>query len=496
MKKNALLIFVLCLFLLAQTVCTPVFATETGSTETTPSESLPAVTIPTVAFGTASVRNGCRTIDGQMPLAGSGRMTTSCLSAFIYERNTDTVIYAFNPDTEVYPGSLAQIMTALIVIEKCTMTETVTVSSRNISRLPAGSRHVDLKEGEELSVQDLLYCMMMQSANDAAIALAEHVAGSIDEFVVLMNERAKEIGCTSTNFVNVHGLDDAAQHTTARDMAKITLAAVENPVFMEIFSSISYEVPETNKSEKRDLDPLNYLLQNTIVTKFIHNKVTGGKPTYSSTAGASIAITAKEKDEGGMDLILVVMGATRVFAENGYTATTYGNFEEVSDLLDYTLRDFRVCQLLYDGQALEQFTVANGTNSVVGMTHTTMDAVLPKTSSLNTLQLKYNVRGGGLTAPIARDQLIATLQLWYQNSCVAETELYSMSSVKQVDKSGVDIQSATRDDSNFADILSFLGTVILVILVPVTIYLVINNIRRSIAMRRRRRRRRSRRRSR
>ena len=126
-----------------------------------------------------------------------------------------------------------------------------------------------------------------------------------------------------------------------------------------------------------------------------------------------------------------------------------------------------------------------------------MDAVLPAEAKLDNLILKYSVANGGLAAPIQSDQQIATMQIWYRTSCIAETELYAMSAVRSAEDSKLDIQSkATRDDSNMSDILSFLGVVCLVIFVPLAIYLFVNNLRRTIARNRRRRRRKSRRRSR
>ena len=146
---------------------------------------------------------------------------------------------------------------------------------------------------------------------------------------------------------------------------------------------------------------------------------------------------------------------------------------------------------------MTQFPVAGGENQVVAQTHTSMDAILPINAKLDNLILKYTVEDGGLTAPIENDERIANLQVWYRNSCVAEADLYAMSSVRSLTGLDLDIQgAASRDDSNFKQFLTFVGIVCLVIMIPLAIYLIVNNARRVLARKRRRRRKQQRRRSR
>jgi len=234
MKKIKSLSLLLSLILALQCLAVPASAIE--GLETVP-VSVPEVTGATeemttpaqIPFGKVSVLQGCRTIDGLVPLAGSDRMLDTAQAVFCYEVNTGTVIYSYNPDMKLAPGSLAKVVTALVAIEQCDdLDEMVTVSSRNISRLPAGSLHVDLKEQEKITMRDLLYCMVLYNANDAAIAIAEHISGNMQGFLVLMNDRVKQLGCVNTEFANVHGLDNAVQYTTARDMTKIMIEASKN----------------------------------------------------------------------------------------------------------------------------------------------------------------------------------------------------------------------------------------------------------------------------
>lgn len=497
MKKLSCLFLALCL-LLSQLLCIPVFADETEpeTTETAPSvEEYVPEAVPTVPFGMASITNGCRTMEAQVPLGGSDRMLDSAQAAFVYELNTGTLLYSYNPDNVMSPGALTKMLTAIVALENSSLDEEVTVSTASHSTLPAGARNSKLKNGEILTMEDLLYCLIVDMSNDAALAIAEHISGSESEFVKLMNEKAAELGCTNTVFTNCHGIDAAGQFSTARDLTRIVQYSIRNAKFAEIFGTTDYEVAPTNKTEKkRELTTLNYLMQQINVTKYIDDRVTGGVATYTTSSGASLACTAEDKS--GLSLIIVVLGCERVFNTERGTVESYGNFEEVWDLLAFGFENYKVCRLFHNGQSMSQFTVANGENHVVGQTTTDMDAVLPIKAKLDTLNLRYSVVGGGLKAPIAEGQKISTLQIWYRTSCIAEAELFAMSAVQSVDDSRLEVQSATRDDSNLKDILGFLGIVLLIILVPFAIYVIVNRIRYAIARNRRRRRRRSRRRSR
>ena len=251
MKKIKYLSLLLCLTVLLQCIFVPAFATEIQDATETPTQTVETVdpaTEPTEApFGTVSIQSGCRTIEGQVPLAGSERKLETAQAAFLYEMNTGTVIYAYNPDMKLAPGSLVKIVTAIVVLENCELDEVVTVASGIKSRLPASTLDMDLTSEEEMSVNDLLHGLLLISANDAAVALAEYVAGTRQAFVTMINIWVKKIGCTNTEFGSVHGVDGGASHTTARDMAKIIQEAVKNETFKEIFGTTpqKYRVQNT-----------------------------------------------------------------------------------------------------------------------------------------------------------------------------------------------------------------------------------------------------------
>lgn len=499
MKKLSAVSLLLCLALLVQ-LFIPVYAAEPEETEETVPETLPSAageTAPAAEFGTATVLSGCRTINAQIPLDGSDRILDTAVSAFVFERNTGTVVYAYNPDQELQPGTFAKLVAAIVAIENGDLDAKVTVNSLSYQSLPARAITADpyLMEGEELTLENLVYLMVLTWANDAAVTVAEHVGGTQENFVRMMNEWVLRAGCTNTNFSDCHGLGSTNQKTTARDMARIIEEATKNSTFRELFGANNYTVPATNKCEDpRELKALNYLKEETYKPDLVFKGVTGGIAHYSAASGASLVCTAEKNN---MSYTVVVMGCERTYEDNGWRVVTYGNYEEAWVLLERAFDNFKLCRLLHDGQSVKQFDVVDGENDVVAQSHTSMDAILPINAKLDNLIMKYSLQGGNLKAPIKADQIIGNMQIWYGRSCIAETELYAMSSVRSTEKSELDIRStASRDDSNLSGFLSFIGIVCLVILVPFVVYLVINNIRRMIARNRRRRRRASRRRSR
>ena len=492
MKK--LTCFFLCLLLTAQLLAVPASATETP----TAAPAQPSVQISsdaTLEYGLNTILNGCRTLDGQIPLGSDARMLKSAISAFAYERTTGTVVYAYNPDMKMQPGTLTKIVTAIVAIENGNLDDEVTVSSQNYKYIPGGARNANLKEGEVLTLRDLLYCMFLEWANDAAVTISEHIAPSQEEFVKMMNAWVARAGCQSTKFSDCHGLGSEDMYTTARDMARIVQEAMKDADFRELFCATSYTVPETNRSDERKLKGLNYLTEQTILPKYNYDGATGGLTHYSEASGASIVCTAEKKD---MSYTIVVMGCERIKnPDKSWIVEYYGNYEEAWDLMDYVFNNFKICRLLHEGQSMTQFPVVDGENHVVAQTHASKDAILPANAKLDNLILKYSVEDGGLTAPIKKDEKIANLQIWYRTSCVAEADLYAMSSVRSLTDLDMEIQgAASRDDTNLSQFLGFIGIVCLVILVPLAIYLVVNNARRMMARNRRRRRKQQRRRSR
>ena len=499
MKKNKFLSVVLCLSFFLQCLLIPVSATGVEQTvpldDTLTAESLPVpMETEDPAFGMVSIQKGCRTINGMSPLAGSDPRLATAQSVFLYEANTDTVVYAYNPDTKVHPGTLAKILLSMIVLENCELDEKVTVTEGIQSYIPAGSGNIQLKSNEVMKVVDLLHAVIMQNANDAAVALAHHVAGTTGEFLQLMNNRAKQLGCTNTEFGNISGLYTAQSYSTGRDIAKILREAIKNPDFKDIMKAQTYTIPATEMMEERSFNTQNYFIYDRDLQDFFDDRVTGGMQTYHADTGASIAVTAESK---GMNYIAVVLGAVRTFAENGWMPLIYGNFNEMSELLEFGFSQFKVNRIIYDGMSLNQFVVNGAESYVVGEARVDIDSVVPNSAQMNNLQMNYKIVDGGLRAPIQEGQLIATLEVQYRSSVLAEAEVYAVSAVKSIDNTGVTIRStAVRSDSDTSGVLSVIGTICIIILGLAAAYLGFNSYMRSKMRAQRKKRRAARRRSR
>lgn len=500
MKKRNFISLALCLILVLDLARLP--AQATGMLETIPQNVMEEPVEPVASqnkkfpFGTVCINSGCRTIEAMIPLGTTERILATAQAVMLYETNTNTMIYSYNPDLKLAPGSLAKIVCALVAIEQTDdLDEYVTVSSRNISKLPPGSLHVDLKEQEKVTMRDLLYCLVLHNANDAAIAIAEHISGNMQGFLVLMNDRVQQIGCTRTEFANVHGLDNVVHYTTARDMTKIMIEASKNETFCEIFGTAKHTVPETNRSEKRPLTTTNYMIDESIVPQFYTNRVKYGLAHYYESSGASLALVAEDTKKK-MNVVAVIIGAQRVFQKDGWRVESYGNFNEMLDLLEYGFNNFKVNRLVYDGQAFNQFSVIGGESEVVGQPHIDIDTVLPIKCQMDNLEKRYTVEGGSLSAPIKKDDKISTVEVWYRNSCVTEFELFAMGDVKSSEKTGVTIHNQeTKEKQKSEKAMSIFAVICFVVLGSAGGYIAVNVIRRKRAEARRRRRRASRRRS-
>ena len=228
----------------------------------------------------------------------------TCNACMLIDASTGTVIYANeNVSTQIAPASTTKILTAIVVLERCNLTDMVTVGEEiNVIGSKTG-----LIEGETISVKDLLYGMMLKSGNDAAVALAFHVAGSMEEFAKIMNEKAAEIGMANSNFVNAAGLDNEDHYVTVEDMAKLALYAMKNETLREIAGTASYTLAETNMHSQTIIFNTNKLLckEDGDTSNFTYTYATGFKTGSTLKAGGCVVATAA-KD--GMELLALVYG--------------------------------------------------------------------------------------------------------------------------------------------------------------------------------------------
>lgn len=293
-------------------------------------------------------------------------------SAIVMEQETGTILYSKNMDEEHFPASITKIMTALIVLENCDLDETVKFSADAVYGTELGSSSIARDVDEEMTVEQTLYGMMLESANECAYALGEHVAGDIPSFVKMMNDKAKELGCTHTHFNNTNGLPDDTHYTSAHDMALIARAAYSIPKFAEIVGTKNYSIPPTNKHP--DPTPLNnhhQMLHYYKTNKYLYDYCLGGKTGYTVVAGATLVTYAK-KD--GMTLICVVM-----------KDTTSDQYYDTTNLFEYCFDNFSTVHVADFASISEDNTDITGIlseNSELIQVDKDGLIVIPKTASV------------------------------------------------------------------------------------------------------------------
>lgn len=235
-------------------------------------------------------------------------MNTTSPSAIVMEMSTGTVLYEKNSTEKHYPASITKIMTVLLALENCALDEIVTFSDAAIDNTEGSGIARDY--GEQMTMEDCLYAIMLASANECAYAVAEHVAGDIETFAEMMNAKAAELGCVNTHFANPHGLHDPEHYTCSYDMALIGQAAYANETFRIITGTKARMIPPTNKHEEETpLQNHNKLLHRYQKGNYVYEYCTGGKTGYTTNANSTL-VTFAEKD--GMKLVSVVMNTDNV----------------------------------------------------------------------------------------------------------------------------------------------------------------------------------------
>ena len=221
----------------------------------------------------------------------------------VMDSDTGTVLYGKNMDQPYYPASITKILTALIVLERCDLNEMVTFSHDDVYNVEAGSSSAGIDEGDVLTVRDCLYALMLASANESANALACHISGSREAFAQLMNEKARSLGCTGSHFNNPSGLNDENHYTTAHDMALIARAAIQNPEFLTINGTRSYQLAPTKRTPEGGYVANHHKMLNKNEAVYYPGAF-AGKTGYTSLAGNTLVTCARKND---MTLIAVVL---------------------------------------------------------------------------------------------------------------------------------------------------------------------------------------------
>ena len=447
MKKIRFFAMLLALILAMVPLLSPVQATTADSDET--SEPTQQATAPVIPSGATmdnpgnTVTYGCHSVDARYPINGSDNVLVYSDSAILYEVTSDTLVYTYNCDEQVHPSSLVKIMTALLALENTELDELVVCREQALVQVASGALVANFVDGEEVTMEQLLYSMLVGSCNDAALVIADHISGSQSGFVELMNKRAAELGCTQTVFKNSTGLHHDEQFTTARDTVRILKEALNHPEFVEIFGTPNYSMAETNKSESRYFVTTNHMITDEVYLYYKDSRVTGGRTGTLDNNDRCLAITASI---GGGTYIAVTMGTEIYFGAEGSRPYSHGSFVDTDTLLNMASRSSLV-RVVDPDQIVDQLPVQGGDHHVVVGTNEVITCVLPPDYSWDMITMRTNMVSGTLNAPLKAGVKVADVEFWYGSVCIGESSLFTKIDVPVSTGTGTD--TGSQDDGGF-----------------------------------------------
>ncbi|MBQ6359769.1 MAG: D-alanyl-D-alanine carboxypeptidase [Lachnospiraceae bacterium] len=328
----------------------------------------------------------------------------SAESVFMFEKRSGEVLFSKDPDAVSFPASTTKIMTALLTLENCKLDEEVTFSHDAIYDIEEGGHHYEFEEGEVLTVDECLQFLLVESVNEVGYALAEHIGGSLSGFADMMNARAKELGCENTHFVNPHGLNDPEHVTTARDMALIMSACVENEDFRRYASQTSVKLAGRVIRTEGFSKYTNHHLMLQPDSEFYDPDVVCGKTGFTSLAGNTL-VTYAEKE--GMEVVCVLMKGLS------------DRFNDTKLLLDYAFNDFN----LVTGENVSEIfpdvydELGRGQEDVE---MPDLALMVPDLADETKLSVSFDPKE---TDPTEEDLSIGTLQFSYGQAALGETNV-------------------------------------------------------------------------
>lgn len=331
-------------------------------------------------------------------------------SSILIEASTGEILSEKNSDEKLAPASMTKIMTMLLIMESLEKNEYSLEDKVNISTNAAsmGGSQVFLEAGSELKVKELLKAIAIASANDAAVAMAEYTAGSIESFVNLMNEKAASLGCTNTTFKNVHGLDTEGHLTTAKDMSIMARELLKHEEILT-FSSIYEEF--LNKPDGSS----TWMVNTNKLIKY-YNGLDGLKTGFTKNAGYCLTATAKRNN---MRLISVVMNEP----------TTEKRSSDTIKLLNYGFANYKIKVVMPKDQDLGSIEIKNGKKETVGI-KLTEDATNLESISDNK-KYGFNINVDKIKAPIKVGDIIGKLEITIDGSVKKEIPITVKEDVKK-----------------------------------------------------------------
>ncbi|MCD8355362.1 MAG: D-alanyl-D-alanine carboxypeptidase [Clostridia bacterium] len=349
-------------------------------------------------------------------------ITIDAKASILVNAETGEIIHAENEKEKEYPASTTKVMTALLVLEKCSLSDVVTMQESDFIDVNNGASNAGLKVGEQITVENLLYCLLLPSGNEAANALARVTGGSVDEFVQMMNDRAKELGCVNTHFANPNGLHDDNHYTCAYDLYLIAQQAMQNSTFTTIVNTAQKKLPATNMNAERIIYTTNHLILSSYSSIYYDNCY-GIKTGHTSQAGYCLVSYAKQS---GYTYYSVILGA------NAGSGEYAGSFTETKRLFEWAFDNFHMRTATQAGSAVTECSVrlGRGTDHVTLVTSDDVSVLIPSGADTSDLDVEISTEDS-YDAPIARGDKLGTVTYSYQGMECATADLVALSEVQR-----------------------------------------------------------------
>ena len=348
-----------------------------------------------------------------------------CKAAYVAEPSTGKIIYEKNAHEKLYPASTTKILTALVVMEKCQLTDKAKVSKKAISLVPEGYSNANLVAGEEIDIKTLLYALLIPSANEAANVLAEHVSGSVESFAELCNNRAKELGCENLHFVNPNGIHNDDHYCTAYDLYLIAKECQKHEIFNEIVKTTSFTIPATSLYTKSDrtFKNTNYMILPNYKS-YYYEYCTGIKTGTTTPAGECLVASSSHDN---IDLISVVLGGGT--NSKGLSERFY----DTKQLYEFTYKNYALKEIVNKEQTITNIKVKHATQETESLdikTENNISTIIPNDIDVKNIRQEVTL-DEDISAPIEQNQVLGKVT-FYADGLNYTTNLIASHSVKKL----------------------------------------------------------------
>lgn len=353
-----------------------------------------------------------------------------CEAMLLVDANTGKPVFEKNARERMYPASLTKIMTALLVLEavdggRLALDQPVTATESAMEGLAADGSSAGIQAGETMTVENLLYCMLVVSANEACNILAEQVSGSVDAFVEDMNEKAAALGCEDTHFANTTGLHDSQHYTTAWDLYRITAEAMKHDDFLRISDTARVTIPATNLSEERKLYTTNYLIDTWRSLGYIYSNAHGIKTGSTDEAGHCLVSSASE---GSLSFVSVALGGPRETLADGEIRTY--SFYDTRALFEWAFDNYSYQTVIESTELIREIGVALSKVDHVSV-HPVADVELLLPNGTDPASLERRLEGDSpVDAPVTEGQVLGSLTLTLGDEELAKVDLVASNDVE------------------------------------------------------------------